>query len=162
MKSTNRLLIALVVLLSGLVALPQVQLTAGVVSWQRFANGYEGQITVTRARCDPSDGELEVRALTSAGGNATLTVYNTDTNAFIGTLTYVGGNEHRGDFVTLPCPRVITVRSTQGGSATVLVWDDSGPPITVTPSASPVPTVTPTGTPVPPSPYRLHLPIVSR
>ena len=147
MSQSTRLLIALAMLLSGLLVMPRAALLAGVISWQRFANGYEDLIVVTRARCENDDQELEVRAETTAGGAATLTVYDATSNAFIGTLSYEGGNEHRGEFDIFPCPAAITVRSTLGGQATVIVLPGSGTPPTVTPSATAV--VPPSATPPP-------------
>ncbi len=145
MSRSSRLLIAFALVLSGLALIPQVSLFAGVVSWQRFAGGYEDIVTVRRAewRGDRGDNELRVRATTTAGGNATLRVYETSTNQLIGVLTYEGGDEHRGEFFWSHNPMVITVRSSQGGEATVPVWGDDPP--TVTPSASP-PTSTPSAT----------------
>ena len=161
MNRSTRLLIALVIFLSGLVLLPQVDLVAGIVNWQRFASGYEDTVVVTRARCESDDLELEVRAETSAGGAATLTVYNANNNNFIGTLEYEGGNEHRGESTGSPCPQAITVVSTHGGHATVIVLPGSGTPPTVTPSVTPVVTPSVTPTTVPPA-FRFYLPAVFR
>jgi hypothetical protein len=150
MRNYNRILIALAILLSGLVLFPQVTLFGGTVNWQRFQGIYGDTVTVTRARYDDDDQELEVRA-TSSSSQATLSVYETSTGQFIGTLTDEG-DEHRGEFNWPRDPGTITVRSSLGGHSTVLVQDGSGDPPTVTPSvtrtaaASPSPSVTPTGT----------------
>lgn len=151
MKRYSRILIALAILLSGLALIPQTDMFAGVVRWQRFAGGYEDVVTVTRARY--RDNELEVRAISSSGGAATLTVYRTSDNAFIGTLTFEG-DDHRGEFPLGSNPQVITVRSSLGGESTVLVQDGSGIPVTVTPSVTVTPggpTLTPTTTPIIPT-----------
>lgn len=148
MKQYSRILIAIVILLSGLALIPQAGLFAGVVRWQRFAGGYEDVVTVTRARY--RDNELEVRAISSSGGLATLTVYRTSDNAFIGTLQFEG-DDHRGEFPLGSNPQVITVRSSLGGESTVLVQDGSGVPVTVTPSITPTPGG-PTSTPTPTQP----------
>ena len=123
MKNYSRLLLALVIFLSGLALVPQINLYAGVVSWQRFAGGYEDVVTVTVARyfnTATEGGNLEVRATTTAGGTATLTVWRTSDNFFIGTLTY-NGTDHSGLFAITPNPQVITVRSSAGGEATASV-----------------------------------------
>jgi hypothetical protein len=151
MARYSRILIALTILLSGLALIPQAGIFAGVVRWQRFAGGYEDVVTVTRARY--RDGELEVRAISSSGGLATLSVYRTNDNFFIGNLQFEG-SDHRGDFNISPSPQVITVRSSLGGESTVLVQNGSGVPVTVTPSITPTPgapTNTPTSTSVPPT-----------
>lgn len=147
MARYSRTLIALTILLSGLALIPQAGIFAGVVRWQRFAGGYEDVITVTRARY--RDNELEVRAISSSGGLATLSVYRTSDNSFIGTLQFEG-EDHRGEFNMGSNPQVITVRSSLGGESTVLVQSGSGVPVTVTPSITPTqgnPTHTPTSVP---------------
>jgi hypothetical protein len=149
MARYSRIFIALAILLSGLALIPQAGFFAGVVRWQRFAGGYEDVVTVTRARYRSDDNELEVRAISSAGGLATLSVYRTSDNAFIGTLQFEG-SDHRGEFIISPNPQVITVRSSLGGESTVLVLDGSGVPPTVTPSVTVTPggpTNTPTSVP---------------
>ena len=150
MLRNSRLIVALLIFLSGAALIPQVGIFAGVVSWQRFADGYEDSISITRARY--RDGVLEVRAVSSGGGSPTLMVYRTGDNTLIGTLTY-DGDEYRGEFNVGTDPEVITVRSSLGGWATVLTNDDSLPPVTVTPS------VTPTFVP-PTLEHRLYLPLV--
>ncbi len=40
MKQISRIIVALVILLSGLVLLPRSSLLGGVVHWQQFAGGY--------------------------------------------------------------------------------------------------------------------------
>ncbi|HEX8430925.1 MAG TPA: hypothetical protein VF625_06535 [Longimicrobium sp.] len=147
MRNYNRILIALAILLSGLVLFPQVTLLGGTVNWQRFQGIYGDTVTVTRARYDDDDQELEVRA-TSSSAQATLSVYETSTGQFIGTLTNEG-DEHRGEFQWPRDPGTITVRSSLGGHSTVLVQDGSGDPPTVTPSVTraSTATLTPTRTP---------------
>jgi hypothetical protein len=73
-------------------------------------------VTITRAEYRADRQELHVRAESSASG-ATLTVYVTVTDAFIGTLDSGG----RGDFFWPTNPQSITVRSNLGGSATASV-----------------------------------------
>lgn len=157
MKTTitkyGRILIALTILLSGLSLIPQAGIFAGVVHWQRFAGGYEDVVTVTRARYDSDNDELEVRAMSSAGGEATLSVYRTSDNFLIGTLNFEG-EDHRGEFNISPNPEVITVRSSLGGESTVLVSEGSDPPPTVTPSVTP--TMDPQRT------FILNLPLIQR
>ncbi len=130
----GRAIAALSILLCGLALAPQLQLLAGTVSWQRFANAYEDVVVVTRAEWRDDDGELRVRATSTAGGDAQLSVYDGDTGQLIGVLTYEGGLEHRGEFTLSGNPGVITVRSSLGGEATVLVSGDDPP--TVTPTAT--------------------------
>lgn len=176
MVKYGRILIAIAILLSGLALVPQAGIFAGVVRWQRFAGGYEDVVTITRARYREDDNELEVRAISSAGGQATLSVYRTSDNSFIGTLQF-DGDDHRGEFNVNSDPGVITVRSSLGGESTVLVQDGSGVPPTVTPSITPTspptetptpsvtpggPTLTPTATNVPGQTYFLNLPLVQR
>jgi MYXO-CTERM domain-containing protein len=123
MNRHSRILIALFILLSGLALVPQINLYAGVVSWQRFAGGYEDVVTVTLVRYldnATAGGNLEVRATNTAGGNATLTVWRASDNAFIGTMTYTG-SDHYGLFAQEDNPEFITVRSSAGGSTTVPV-----------------------------------------
>jgi hypothetical protein len=149
MTKYGRILIALTILLSGLALIPQAGIFAGVVRWQRFAGGYEDVVTVTRARYRSDDNELEVRAISSGGGQATLSVYRTSDNFFIGNLVF-DGDDHRAEFIISPNPQVITVRSSLGGESTVLVQEGSGVPVTVTPSITPT-SNEPTATSVPPT-----------
>jgi len=152
----GRAAVALAILLSGLALLAQMPLLAGTVSWQRFADAYKDMVVVTRAEWRANDNELRVRATTSAGANAVLSVYETSTGRKIGDLSHQGGNEHRGELSWARNPVVITVRSSQGGEATVLVTGDSPPTVTsaaptataVTPPApSPTGAASPTPTP---------------
>lgn len=133
MRQYSRVIIAFAILLSGLALVPQMSLLGGTVSWQRFIGGYGDVVFVERARYDDDDDLLEVRATSSSGEQATLSVYETSTNELIGTLTYDSGNEHRGEFSWPRNPEVVTVRSSLGGESTVLVAGDSGPPPTVVP-----------------------------
>jgi hypothetical protein len=117
MNNYRRIFIALFLLLSGFMLVPQTSLVAGVVTWQRFAGGYEDNVTITLARYVTSfegGGNLEVHATNTAGGNATLMVYRTSDNFFIGNLTYTG-TDHRGTFTLASNPNMITVRSSLGG-----------------------------------------------
>ena len=56
---------------------------------------------------------LQIQASSSAGTSATLTVYNTASNAVIGTLPSTG----KGKFRVSSNPGNITVKSSLGGSA---------------------------------------------
>jgi hypothetical protein len=117
MKNYPRLLMALFLLLSGFIVVPQAHLFAGPVTWQRFAGGYEDNVSITLARYVTSfagGGNLEVHATNTAGGNATLMVYRTSDDSFIGNLTYTG-TDHRGTFTLPSNPNMITVRSSLGG-----------------------------------------------
>ncbi len=133
MTRYSRLFIALLVLLSGVAFIPQVGIFAGVVSWQRYANGYEDQVTVIVANYE--EGQLTVTARNALGARATLSVYRTADNSYIGDLLYDNVNDyHSGVFDVGSNPEVITVRSSLGGEATVLVTDNNDPPPTVTPN----------------------------
>ena len=70
-------------------------------------------VTISRAQYSTSKGQLTVQASSSAGSSATLQVFNTATNALIGTLPASG----RGKFRISPNPDNITVKSSLGGSA---------------------------------------------
>jgi len=132
MNRYARALVALTILLSGLALVPHVSPLAGDVGWQRFQGAYEDLVVVTRAEWREDDDELRVRATTTAGGAAVLTVFETASGLPIGTLTFEGGNEHRGEFSWPHDPRVITVSSSMGGEATVLVTGDAPPTVTST------------------------------
>jgi hypothetical protein len=155
MVKYGRILIALTILLSGLALIPQTGMFAGVVRWQRFAGGYEDVVTITRARYDEDDNTLEVRAMSSSGGQATLSVYRAGDHAFIGTLVYdTSEGEHRGTFSVDSDPQAIEVESSLGGESTAVVLDGSEIPPTVTPSVTPT-----TG---PGRIYYLNLPLIQR
>ncbi len=94
-----------------------------------------------------------MRALSSSGGLAALSVYQTSNNQLIGNLVWDGG-EHRALFNLGSNPQVITVRSSLGGESTVLVQSGTGIPPTVTPTSVPA---TATATGVPPT----HTPAVT-
>lgn len=136
-RQYSRVIVALSILLCGLALLSQIPLLAGAVSWQRFADAYDDSVVVTRAEWRGNDSELRVRATTSGGANAVLSVYETSTGQRIGVMGYQSGNEHRGEFAWPHNPGVITVRSSQGGEASVLVTGDAPPTIT---SEAPTPT----------------------
>jgi hypothetical protein len=61
--------------------------------------------------------QLRVEA-TGSNASATLSVYVTSTNTFIGTLRNEGGGRYRSDFSWPTNPQSITVRSSLGGLAT--------------------------------------------
>lgn len=123
MNYRSRLLIALAIFFSGMALVPQINLYAGVVSWQRFAGGYEDIVTITLVRYLDSaveGGNLEVRATSTAGGATTLTVWRSSDNQFIGTMTW-NGTDHYGLFPITPNPENITVRSNGGGQSSAPV-----------------------------------------
>ena len=70
-------------------------------------------VTISGAIYSTSKTMLQVQASSSAGTSATLTVYNTATNAVIGTLPSTG----KGKFRVSTNPGNITVKSSLGGSA---------------------------------------------
>ena len=74
-------------------------------------------VTISRAIYSTSKTMLQVQASSSAGTSATLTVYNTATNAVIGTLPSSG----KGKFRVSSNPGNITVKSSLGGSASANV-----------------------------------------
>jgi hypothetical protein len=74
-------------------------------------------VTISRAQYSTSKGKLTVQASSSAGTTAVLQVFNTATNALIGTLPATG----KGSFRISPAPTNITVKSSLGGSATAAV-----------------------------------------
>jgi hypothetical protein len=74
-------------------------------------------VTISRAQYSTSKGKLTVQASSSAGTTAVLQVFNTATNALIGTLPSTG----KGSFRISPAPANITVKSSLGGSATAAV-----------------------------------------
>jgi hypothetical protein len=74
-------------------------------------------VTISGAIYSTSKTMLQVQASSSAGTSATLTVYNTATNAVIGTLPATG----KGKFRVSSNPGNITVKSSLGGSASANV-----------------------------------------
>jgi hypothetical protein len=74
-------------------------------------------VTISGALYSTSKTMLQVQASSSAGTSATLTVYNTATNAVIGTLPPTG----KGKFRVSSNPGNITVKSSLGGSASANV-----------------------------------------
>jgi hypothetical protein len=74
-------------------------------------------VTISRAQYSTSKGKLTVQASSSAGTSAVLQVFDTATNALIGTLPATG----KGTFRVSPAPTNITVKSSLGGSASAAV-----------------------------------------
>ncbi|MFN2541262.1 MAG: Ig-like domain-containing protein [Chthoniobacterales bacterium] len=74
-------------------------------------------VSISRAIYSAAKTLLQVQASSSAGASATLTVYNTATNAVIGTLPSSG----TGKFRVSSNPGNITVKSSLGGSASATV-----------------------------------------
>jgi hypothetical protein len=156
MRQFARVTAVLALLVCGLALLPQITALAGPARPHHVAGANDDVLLVTRAEWRASDHELNVRATTTAGGNAVLSVYETSTGLLIGVMTHQDGNEHEGQFSWPHNPLVITVRSSQGGEATVLVSGDAPPTTT---SAAPTPTgvaatatmVAPTSTSVAPT-----------
>jgi hypothetical protein len=73
-------------------------------------------VSIQLAEYSAGNDELRVEA-TGSNASATLSVYVTSTNTFIGTLRNEGGGRYRGDFSWPTNPQNITVRSSLGGSA---------------------------------------------
>jgi hypothetical protein len=73
-------------------------------------------ISIQLAEYSAGSQQLRVEA-TGSNASATLSVYVTSTNTFIGTLRNEGGGRYRGDFSWPTNPQNITVRSSLGGSA---------------------------------------------
>ena len=73
-------------------------------------------VSIQLAEYSAGNDELRVEA-TGSNASATLSVYVTSTNTFIGTLTNEGGGRYRGEFSWPTSPQNITVRSSLGGSA---------------------------------------------
>ena len=77
-------------------------------------------VSIQLAEYSAGNDELRVEA-TGSNASATLSVYVTSTNTFIGTLRNEGGGRYRGDFSWATNPQNITVRSNLGGSASMTV-----------------------------------------
>ena len=77
-------------------------------------------VAITRAEYDSAQRRLRVEA-TSTNANATLQVFVTSNNHLIGTLSNQGGGRFRAEFTWAVNPQSITVRSSSGGSATLVV-----------------------------------------
>jgi hypothetical protein len=73
-------------------------------------------VSIQLAEYSAGNDELRVEA-TGSNASATLSLYVTSTNTFIGTLTNEGGGRYRGNFSWPTNPQNITVRSSLGGSA---------------------------------------------
>jgi hypothetical protein len=73
-------------------------------------------VSIQLAEYSAGNDELRVEA-TGSNASATLSVYVTSTNTFIGTLRNEGGGRYRADFSWPSNPQNITVRSSLGGSA---------------------------------------------
>jgi hypothetical protein len=73
-------------------------------------------VSIQLAEYSSGNAELRVEA-TGSNASATLSVYVTSTNTFIGTLRNEGGGRYRGDLPWPTNPQNITVRSSLGGSA---------------------------------------------
>jgi hypothetical protein len=73
-------------------------------------------LSIQVAEYSAGNDELRVEA-TSSNSSATLSVYVTSTNTLIGTLRNEGGGRYRAEFSWPTNPQNITIRSSQGGSA---------------------------------------------
>ena len=145
MQTPYRLAVACTILMVGVVLGAFAGFPAEAFRWERFSDAYTDQIVVTRAEYDANDGELRVRA-DSSSATSVLSVYDRG-GAPIGVLTRQSATRHEGRFDLASNPRVIQVRSSEGGQATVLVSGDDPP--TVTPES--LPTATFVATAPPPS-----------
>ncbi|MBI2917350.1 MAG: hypothetical protein HYY01_05075 [Chloroflexi bacterium] len=101
--------------------------TAGQVTTAGFVNVTVGNsgiqpvtIEVRRAEYDSAKQELRVEA-TSSDGGASLTVFVTATRELIGTLANEGAGVFKGQFTWPINPQSITIKGSQGGSATATV-----------------------------------------
>jgi hypothetical protein len=79
-------------------------------------NGASDTVAIQTAEYRRSKKQLRVQA-TSTSGSATIKAYVTSTGALIGTLSNAGGGKYQGQFAWPSNPVNITVRSSQGGSA---------------------------------------------
>jgi len=77
-------------------------------------------VAVTRAAYDTGNRRLRVEA-TSTNASATLQAFVTSNGQLIGTLSSQGGGRFRAEFTWPVNPQSITVRSSSGGSATLVV-----------------------------------------
>jgi len=77
-------------------------------------------IAITRAEYDTGNRRLRVEA-TSTNASATLQAFVTSNGQLIGTLSSQGGGRFRAEFTWPVNPQSITVRSSSGGSATLVV-----------------------------------------
>jgi hypothetical protein len=77
-------------------------------------------VAITRAEYQAGNRRLRVEA-TSTVATATLQVFVTSSGQLIGTLSNDGGGRFRGEFAQAVNPQSITVRSSSGGSATLIV-----------------------------------------
>jgi hypothetical protein len=77
-------------------------------------------VAITRAEYETGNHRLRVEA-TSTDAGATLQVFVTSDGQLIGTLSNQGGGRFRGEFTRAVNPQSITVRSSNGGSATLAV-----------------------------------------
>lgn len=163
LSAPTRVLIVLTILGAGFVLAGVTGLPSHAPHWQLFAQAYRDGVTVTRAEYRAGNGELRVRA-ESRSASSTLRVYDRAGN-LLGPLARKSATQHEADLDVAANPMVITVRSDEGGEATVLVSGDNPPTVTpaltvapsvtaATPSAEPSrsPTVSVTDTVPPPSP----------
>ena len=74
-------------------------------------------VSIQLAEYSAGNAELRVEA-TGSHASATLSVYVTATNTFIGTMRNEGGGRYRAEFSWPTNPQNITVRSSLGGQAT--------------------------------------------
>jgi hypothetical protein len=74
-------------------------------------------VSITRVEYETAKRALRVEA-TSSSSNATLQVFVSSTGQLIGTLSNNGGGQYRGEFSVSTNPQSVTVRSSQGGTAT--------------------------------------------
>ncbi len=138
MRKSQRLACAGAILMVGVLLGAFAGFPAEALRWERFSDAYEDRVVVTRAEYDSDDNELRIRA-DSSSGTSVLSVYDR-VGALIGVLARQDATRHEGRFDLASNPQVITVRSSEGGQATVLVIGDDPP--TVTPES--LPTATPT------------------
>ncbi len=144
MKNAHRFTVAVSILLVGVVLGAFAGFPAEALRWETFSAAYEDMVVVTRAEYRSDDNELRVRA-DSSSATSILSVYHLS-GALIGVLTRDDETRHEGRFDLATNPLVITVRSSEGGEATVLVTGDNPPTVTPAASATATATASPTQT----------------
>lgn len=156
LNTLQRIVIAGMILSAGVVLGAFAGFPAEALRWERFASAYEDVVVVTRAEYRADDGELRVRA-ESSSPTSTLIVYDL-AGVLIGVMEREDALRHEGRFDVSTDPVVITVRSSEGGTATVLVTGDNPPTVTLTPGPSVTPTIPSTATGSPGTPVASETP----
>jgi hypothetical protein len=77
-------------------------------------------VVVTQAQYSISQKQLKVQA-TSTSSTATLSVYETSSGAFLGTMANDGGGKYELQTTLATAPANVTIKSSLGGSASLNV-----------------------------------------